>query len=122
LTTSPLCQICESLDPGGQTKLARFLGWHPSTIRRNLSGKSKITQADELGNQASYARCARKNLPSRAPPDSAGQDSETFSETERLLNRRKCNRGDWTPLELFIAGVRGWEGHLRWQFENSKSK
>jgi hypothetical protein len=23
------------------------------------------------------------------------------------------NRGDWTPLELFIAGVRGWEVHLR---------
>jgi hypothetical protein len=32
------------------------------------------------------------------------------------------SRGDWTPLELFIAGVGGWEGHLRRQFENSKSK
>jgi hypothetical protein len=32
------------------------------------------------------------------------------------------SRGDRTPLELFIAGVGGWEGHLRRQFENSKSK
>jgi hypothetical protein len=23
------------------------------------------------------------------------------------------SRGDWTPLELFIAGVRGWEAGLR---------
>jgi len=32
------------------------------------------------------------------------------------------SRGDKTPLELFVAGVGGWEGHLRRQFENSKSK
>jgi hypothetical protein len=25
----------------------------------------------------------------------------------------KNSRGDWTPLELFIAGVRGWEAGLR---------
>jgi hypothetical protein len=35
---------------------------------------------------------------------------------------QQCSRGDWTPLELFIAGVRGWEGHLRRQFESSKAK
>jgi hypothetical protein len=28
------------------------------------------------------------------------------------------SRGDWTPLELFVAGVRGWEGHLRKQVRN----
>jgi hypothetical protein len=39
---------------------------------------------------------------------------------EGLLSEK--SRGDRTPLELFIAGVGGWEGHLRWQFENSKSK
>jgi DNA-binding transcriptional regulator YdaS (Cro superfamily) len=47
-----LRRICDSLNnergTGGQTKLARLLGWHPSTIRRKLSGKSKITKADEL--------------------------------------------------------------------------
>jgi hypothetical protein len=31
-------------------------------------------------------------------------------------------RGDCTPLELLLAGVRAWEGYLRRQFENSKSK
>lgn len=37
----------------------------------------------------------------------------TFIHDERPL----C-RGDWTPLELFVAGVRGWEGHLRKQVRN----
>jgi hypothetical protein len=30
----------------------------------------------------------------------------------------KNSRGDWTPLELFLAGVRGWDAgvwsHSRW--------
>jgi hypothetical protein len=30
----------------------------------------------------------------------------------------RISRGDWTPLELFVAGVRGWEGHLRKQVRN----
>jgi hypothetical protein len=30
----------------------------------------------------------------------------------------KNSRGDKTPLELFIAGVRGWEGQLRKQVRN----
>jgi hypothetical protein len=25
----------------------------------------------------------------------------------------KNNRGDWTPLGLFLAGVRGWEASLQ---------
>jgi hypothetical protein len=33
---------------GGQTKLARLLGWHHSTVWRKLNGKSPITQSDEL--------------------------------------------------------------------------
>ena len=33
---------------GGQSKLARLLGWHHSTAWRKLNGKSRITQADEL--------------------------------------------------------------------------
>jgi hypothetical protein len=33
---------------GGQSKLARLLGWHHSTVWRKLNGKSRITQADEL--------------------------------------------------------------------------
>jgi hypothetical protein len=28
----------------------------------------------------------------------------------------KKSRGDWTPLELFVAGVRCWEAGLRWTF------
>ena len=44
--------ICDSLNDergtGGQSKLARLLGWHHSTVWRKLTGKSPITQADEL--------------------------------------------------------------------------
>jgi len=43
--------------------------------------------------------------------DAAGRNGFCFS-----------SRGDKTPLELFIAGVQGWEAGLRRQFENSKSK
>ncbi len=32
------------------------------------------------------------------------------------------NRGDKTPLELFIAGIRTWEGHLRRRMDDGKSK
>ena len=32
------------------------------------------------------------------------------------------SRGDKTPLELFIAGIQGWEAELRRQFENRKSR
>jgi hypothetical protein len=33
---------------GGQSKLARFVGWIFSTLWRKLNGKSLITQSDEL--------------------------------------------------------------------------
>jgi DNA-binding transcriptional regulator YdaS (Cro superfamily) len=46
--TFDLRAICESLGPGGQTKLARLLGSHHSTIWRKINGKSPITQSDEL--------------------------------------------------------------------------
>ena len=28
-------------------------------------------------------------------------------------DRSEIVRGDWTPLELFLAGVQGWEAALR---------
>jgi hypothetical protein len=52
MTRADLRAICNSLNDehgtGGQTKLARLLGWHHSTVWRKLNGKSPITQADEL--------------------------------------------------------------------------
>jgi hypothetical protein len=32
----------------------------------------------------------------------------------------KNNRGDWTPLALFIAGVRGWKAGLRRRLDEGK--
>jgi hypothetical protein len=52
MTPEELRAICDSLNDdrgtGGQTKLARLLDWDASTIRRKLSGDTKITRADEL--------------------------------------------------------------------------
>jgi hypothetical protein len=52
LTPCDLRGICESLNDergtGGQTRLARLVGWNFSTLWRKLNGKSLITQSDEL--------------------------------------------------------------------------
>jgi hypothetical protein len=64
-----------------------------------------MTPFEPLGN-------GQNGLISRKKP-TAKNDDEFMSEN---------SRGDRTPLELLIAGVRGWERHLRRQFENSKSK
>jgi DNA-binding transcriptional regulator YdaS (Cro superfamily) len=52
MTRADLRAICHSLDDehgtGGQSKLARLLGWHHSTLWRKLNGKSRITPSDEL--------------------------------------------------------------------------
>ena len=52
MTPADLRAITNSLNDErgtcGQSKLARLLGWHYSTIWRKLDGKSPITQADEL--------------------------------------------------------------------------
>jgi hypothetical protein len=44
--------LCNSLNDergtGGQTKLAKRLGWHHSTLWRKLNGLSRITKSDEL--------------------------------------------------------------------------
>jgi hypothetical protein len=33
---------------------------------------------------------------------------------------RQTSRGDWTPLELFLAGVRGWEAYPRRRLDDGK--
>jgi hypothetical protein len=47
--------ICDSLNDergtGGQSKLARLLKWHDSTVWRKLTGKSPITESDALATQ-----------------------------------------------------------------------
>jgi DNA-binding transcriptional regulator YdaS (Cro superfamily) len=48
MTPAELRAICDSLNPGGQTRLAELLGWDASTIRRKLSGATKISRADQL--------------------------------------------------------------------------
>jgi DNA-binding transcriptional regulator YdaS (Cro superfamily) len=48
MTLTELRSITNSLNPGGQTKLAVMLGWSPRTVRNKLAGKTSITRADEL--------------------------------------------------------------------------
>ncbi|MFI5459056.1 MAG: hypothetical protein ACHRXM_26815 [Isosphaerales bacterium] len=52
VTAAGLRAICDSLNDergtGGQSKLARLVGWNFSTLWRKLNGRSPITQSDEL--------------------------------------------------------------------------
>lgn len=52
MTPADLRSLCASLNDergtGGQTRLARLLGWDHSTVWQKLNGKSPITQSDEL--------------------------------------------------------------------------
>ena len=55
LTPADLRAICDSLNDergtGGQSKLARLLKWHHSTVWRKLNGKSPIIESDALAIQ-----------------------------------------------------------------------
>jgi DNA-binding transcriptional regulator YdaS (Cro superfamily) len=55
MTPAALRSICDSLNDergtGGQTRLARLLGWHHSTVWRKLNGRSPITESDALAIQ-----------------------------------------------------------------------
>jgi DNA-binding transcriptional regulator YdaS (Cro superfamily) len=55
MTPSDFRSLCDSLNDehgtGGQTKLARLLRWHHSTVWRKLTGRSPITEADALAIQ-----------------------------------------------------------------------
>jgi DNA-binding transcriptional regulator YdaS (Cro superfamily) len=52
MTPADLRAICVSFnderETGGQSKLARLLGWHHSTVWRKLNARSRISQSDEL--------------------------------------------------------------------------
>jgi DNA-binding transcriptional regulator YdaS (Cro superfamily) len=48
MTPAKLRAICDSLNPGGQTRLASLLGIHPTLIRKKLAGKVSISRVDEL--------------------------------------------------------------------------
>jgi DNA-binding transcriptional regulator YdaS (Cro superfamily) len=60
MTPADLRAICDSLNDergtGGQSKLARLLGWHHSTVWRKLTGKSRITETDALAIQKAVER------------------------------------------------------------------
>ena len=59
MTPSDLRAITNSLNDehgtGGQSKLARLLGWHYSTLWRKLHGMSPITRSDELATRQALA-------------------------------------------------------------------
>lgn len=39
---------------------------------------------------------------------------------EECLDQKKPGRGDKTPIELFVEGVRGWEAGLRHRMSDGK--
>ena len=55
MTPADLRAICDSLNDergtGGQSRLARLLEWHHSTVWRKINGQSPITESDALAIQ-----------------------------------------------------------------------
>ncbi len=51
-----------------------------------------------------------------------GTKWKALRSTNVSLRKGSNSRGDKTPLELFLAGVRGWEAGLRCQIESDKPK
>jgi DNA-binding transcriptional regulator YdaS (Cro superfamily) len=55
MTPADLWIICDSLNDerstGGQSRLARLLGWNHSTVYRKLTGQSPISESDALAIQ-----------------------------------------------------------------------
>jgi hypothetical protein len=62
MTPAKLRAICISHNDergtGGQSKLARLLKLHHSTVRRKLNGKSPIFESDELAMQQAVLELA----------------------------------------------------------------
>jgi hypothetical protein len=52
IAPSEMRGICDSINDdhgvGGQSKLARLLGWHHSTVWQKINCKSAVTRNDEL--------------------------------------------------------------------------
>src|SRR5262249_2266886 len=80
------------------------------TTMARLSSRPREGPALQFGGQES-------NL--RTPGSKPG--ISTSRNYPRIAPRRaESSRGDWTPLELLIAGVRGWEGHLQRRLDDGK--
>jgi DNA-binding transcriptional regulator YdaS (Cro superfamily) len=64
MTPAELRAVCDSLNPGGQTRLARLLGICPTLLRKKLAGKVGISRVDELAVKhvvAGYKRRKKKD-------------------------------------------------------------
>jgi DNA-binding transcriptional regulator YdaS (Cro superfamily) len=56
MTPQQLRAHCDSLNPGGQTKLAKLIGMHATLLRKKLAGKVKIRTVDELAVEEAVKR------------------------------------------------------------------
>jgi len=58
------------------------------------------------------------------PRPPKGQSTPPLLSTlfHQLSIRRQANRGDRTPLELFLAGLAGWDGAIRRRLDDGKGK
>ena len=67
MTPADLRAICDSLNDehgtGGQTRLARLLGWNHSTVWRKLNGRSWITESDALAIQKAIEMAQLQETP-----------------------------------------------------------
>jgi hypothetical protein len=72
-------------------------------------------------------RIAKKSISRFVSPEESAVASQKFKPVASCFRNQRRDlslrnsRGDRTPLELFIAGVRGWEAYPRRRLDDGKS-
>jgi len=60
MTPAELRAICNDMNPGGQTRLAKLLGMNRTVLVKKLGGKVGISQRDEIAIKDVAARWKRR--------------------------------------------------------------
>jgi DinB family len=116
---SKMLDACRKVTPE-QYAAGPAPGW--AAIRSTVYHLATVTDVrvrtlarDQLRSAGAGARVANP----RRPRKSSNPAANCFHNQRRDLSLRN-SRGDWTPLELFLAGENGWDGGLSLAFNNFK--
>jgi hypothetical protein len=102
--------------------------WEPDVLFR--FSRPLIRGWIELGDRPSQGACGVRACSARSDSVVIERDPTVFS-LSSILSLLSCsifsasgrkNPGDWTPLELFVTGVREWENGLLRQLEEGKAE
>ena len=100
--------------PPGQPLRLFHPDWRRDLNRRSCCGERSCV--DSAGTADPRAALFEHGLEAATPIPEIGKPFDVLA--EGLISEK--SRGDRTPLELFLAGIRGWEAGLRRQMDGQK--